>query len=580
VGNQLFFGDNLEVLRDQIADSSVDLVYLDPPFNSDARYNVLFASPDDKKASAQAMAFRDTWTWDQEAEWAFSEVARLGGSLASYVNAMHSALGRSDMMAYLVMMAVRLYELRRVLKPTGALYLHCDPTASHYLKVILDGIFGPGRLRNEIIWHRTGAKSLSTRRLPSNHDVILSYAMSDDSVWNLDAACLPYDPENLPAKTAQKYCHVDDAGRRFQLDNLLNPNKDRPNLTYEFLGVLRTWRWTRERMQAAYDAGLIHQSGPGRVPRLKRYLDEQRGAPLSDVWSDIMPLNSQAKERLGYPTQKPLSLLERIIALSTLPGQTVLDPFCGCGTTVHAAHRLDRQWIGVDVAYHAVEVMSERLERNLGLAEGRDYSISGRPNDIGSAVRLAERDKYQFQWWANYLVGVQQMKEVRRGRDQGIDGEMFFPAGPGKGFGRILTSVKGGNNVGVSDLRDFRGVLEREGADAGLFICLRRPTRDMRQNAASAGFFSIGSSQYPRLQVVSIQEWFEDGARPVLPTMAHLARRSGSPDKPARQGRRPDPRQAELLLPIGDIASSGSKTHVNPRLLVPDDQADLLTTAI
>lgn len=567
--NQLYFGDNLDVLREKVTDQSVDLVYLDPPFNSDARYNVLFRSNDELIASAQAEAFRDTWTWDAEAEWAFSEVAKTGGSLATFVNALHTALGRSDLMAYLVMMAVRLNELRRVLKPSGSLFLHCDPTASHYLKIMLDGILGPERFRNEIIWHRTGAKSLASTRLPSNHDVILSYSAADAAFWNKEAAFLPYDLENLPAKTLAKYSHVGPDGRRFRLDNLLNPNKDRPNLTYEFMGVTRVWRWTLDRMQAAAAAGLIHQSGPGRVPSLKRYIDEQKGLPLSDVWSDIQPLNSQARERLGYPTQKPLKLLERILSLATKPDSVVLDPFCGCGTTVHAAQLLGRPWIGIDVAYHAVEVISDRLTRHFSLKPGVDFELGGKPNDLASATRLAERDKFQFQWWANYLVGVQQMREVKRGADQGIDGEIYFMGGPGRGYGRILTSVKGGKSVGVSDLRDFRGVLEREGADGGLFICLRRPTRDMKMNAASAGFFSHGSSQIPRLQVVSIEEWYEDGARPVLPTTEHLARRASSPIAPSAgvmKGKRPDARQSEMLFPVvGQGPVDDAKVYINPR---------------
>ncbi|OYX43356.1 MAG: site-specific DNA-methyltransferase [Rhodobacterales bacterium 32-67-9] len=563
--NALYFGDNLEVLREHVKDHTVDLIYLDPPFNSDARYNVLFESPDEKRRSAQAEAFRDTWFWDHEAEDAFRQVAQIGGPLALFVNALYGALGRSDLMAYLVMMAVRLHELRRVLKPSGSLYIHCDPTASHYLKIMLDGIFGPELFRNEIVWNRTGAKSLTSRRLPSNHDIILVYGGSTDAFWNTEASYMPYDEADLPDKTRQKYCHRDERGRRYQLDNLLNPNKDRPNLTYEFMGVTRVWRWTKDRMEAARAAGMIHQTAPGRVPRFRRYLDEQKGLPLSDVWADINPLNSQARERLGYPTQKPLKLLERIIALSSKKDDLVLDPFCGCGTTVHAAASTGRRWVGIDVAYHAIELVADRLTKNLGLKEGMNFEVDGRPNDFASAVKLAERNKYQFQWWANYLVGVQQLREIKKGRDQGIDGEIFFPGGPGKGFGRILTSVKGGNSVGVSDVRDFRGVLEREGADGGLFICLRRPTRDMAQNAASAGFFSIGNSQYPRLQIVSIEAWFEDNQQPVIPSTAHLARRPSSVPTARATGKKSDARQTEMKFPIAGGMSDGTKVHWNPR---------------
>lgn len=296
---------------------------------------------------------------------------------------------------------------------------------------------------------------------------------------------------------------------------------------------------------------------------MKRYLDEQEGLPLSDVWVDIPPLNSQARERLGYPTQKPLKLLERILALSSKEGDVVLDPFCGCGTSMHAAQALKRNWIGIDIAYHAVEVISDRLERHFGLKAGTHYTLRGRPSDLMSAERLASQDKYQFQWWANYLVGVQQMREVRRGRDQGIDGEIFFPAGPGRGFGRILTSVKGGQRVGVEDVRDFRGVMEREGAEGGLFVCLRRPTRDMRHNAASAGFFSVGSTQFPRLQIVSIEEWFEDNARPILPSVGALARPLAATPKAVRS-RKNDPRQGELLLPF--LGTGSGVVHLNAHL--------------
>jgi len=242
------------------------------------------------------------------------------------------------MMAYLAMMAPRLVELRRVLKETGCVFLHCDPAASHYLKLLMDAVFGADNFRNEIIWQRTLSKGLTTRALPDNHDVILSYQKTDKGMWHPDVMCQPYDLDDLDAKTLQKYSQKDSAGRRYQLTSLLNPNPDRPNLTYEFLGITRVWRWTKDRMQAAYDAGLIVQPRPGAVPRFKRYLDEQRGKPLGDVWTDIPPLNSQAIERLGYPTQKPEALLERIIAGSSSEGDTVLDPFCGCGTTI-ARHK-------------------------------------------------------------------------------------------------------------------------------------------------------------------------------------------------------------------------------------------------
>lgn len=302
--NKLFYGDNLPVLREHVSDESVDLVYLDPPFNSNRSYSVIFGTKVSDDANAQIQAFDDTWAWTNETEKLFRDVlVHQPAAVADAMQAFRTLLGESDPMAYLVMMAPRLVEMHRVLKPTGSLVLHCDPTMSHYLKVLLDALFGADKVKNEIIWQRTGAKSYQSRRLASNHDVLLYYTKSEAGTWNSDQAVLPYTEDSLDEKTAEKYSQKDAYGRRYQLTSLVGPNDPRPNLTYEFLGVTRRWRWTKDRMQAAYEAGQVVQTGPGRVPRFKRYLDEQRGKPLSDVWSDIPPLNSQAAERLGYPTK-------------------------------------------------------------------------------------------------------------------------------------------------------------------------------------------------------------------------------------------------------------------------------------
>jgi site-specific DNA-methyltransferase (adenine-specific) len=287
-------------LRRYVKDETVDLVYLDPPFKSDQNYNVLFVERDGARSASQARAFRDTWLWDETAAAAYHEVVEHGpDAVAKAMTGFRALLSDSDMLAYLAMMAPRLVELRRVLKPTGSVYLHCDPTASHYLKLLMDAAFRPQQFQNEIIWQRTPSKSLMKRRLPSNHDTILAYRNGDETTWNLEATFQGYDPKKLDAKTAGKYSHQDPDGRVYRLDNLINPNPNRPNLTYEFLGVKKVWRWTKDRMQRAYDAGLVVQTKSGAVPQLKRYLDEQRGRPLADVWADISPLNSQARERLG-----------------------------------------------------------------------------------------------------------------------------------------------------------------------------------------------------------------------------------------------------------------------------------------
>ncbi len=499
--NRLYYGDNLDVLRRHVDDASVDLVYLDPPFNSNASYNVLFAERNGTQAASQIKAFEDTWTWDENAARACAETIEAGGKVSEAMQAFRTFLGDSDMMAYVAMMAPRLVELCRVMKPTASLYLHCDPTASHYLKILLDAVFGPENFRNEIIWHRTLAKGLTTRALPINHDVILSYQRSDKATWQADQVFRPYNPDDLDDKTLEKYSLREPNGRRYQLTSLLNPNPDRPNLTYEFLGVTRVWRWTKERMQAAYDAGLVVQPKPGAVPRFKRYLDEQRGKPLGDVWTDIPPLNSQAKERLGYPTQKPEALLERIITLSSNEGDMVLDPFCGCGTTIAAAQKLNCSWIGIDITSLAISLIRHRLADTFG---GKaEYEVIGEPVSLPDAAKLAHDDPYQFQWWALGLVGARPI-EQKKGADRGIDGRIYFHEGDTTKTKQIVLSVKAGH-VTVAHVRDLRGVLDREKAQIGVLLCMEDPTTPMRKETANAGFYKSPWGQHPRLQILTIE---------------------------------------------------------------------------
>lgn len=506
--NELYYGDNLSILRDHILSESVDLIYLDPPFNSNQDYNVLFREQDGTRAAAQMLAFEDTWQWDQAAAQTYQETVEAGGKVSQVLRAYWSFLGGNNMMAYLAMMAPRLVELHRVLKPTGSLYLHCDPTASHYIKLLLDSVFGVEHFINEIVWLRTMAKGLMSRRLPNNHDVIFGYRKTDEATWNEDEVFSPYDVNDLDEKTAEKYSQVDGCGRLYQLTSLLNPNPDRPNLTYEFLGVTRVWRWTKERMQAAYEQGLIVQPRPGAVPRFKRYLDEQKGKPFGDVWTDIPPLNSQAKERLGYPTQKPEALLERIIKISSDEGDVVLDPFCGCGTAISVAESLHRKWVGIDVTHLAVGLIRHRLQHAYrGAAR---YRVIGEPVSLYDAEALAAADPYEFQWWAAGLVGGRIDK--KRGADQGIDGRLFFHDDPRPGTTKqIILSVKSGK-IPPSHLRELRGVIDREGAEIGVLLTLRPPTQPMRREAASAGFYSSPwGTKHPRLQIITIEELLAGG---------------------------------------------------------------------
>lgn len=530
---RLYFGDNLDMLRSHVADESVDLIYLDPPFNSKAQYNVLFKTPAGAAADAQLEAFQDSWHWGETAEAAFADVIHGGGSAAKILAALRASLGENDMMAYLAMMTVRLSELHRVLSPQGSLFLHCDPTASHYLKIILDAVFGPTRYTNEIVWKRSDAHNdakQGSKHFGRIHDVLLYYRKSEAAPFNV-----AYRP--LPASTVEKwYRHVEaETGRRYNKGDVTGPGgAAKGNPFYEWNGVSRYWRYSRENMQRLQDEGRLVYSGSGMTYQ-KRYLDESKGVPLQDFWDDVPMLRglNSSGERLGYPTQKPLALLERVILAASHEGQTVLDPFCGCGTTVHAAEKLGRDWIGVDVTHHAVTVIEDRMAAafpNLKL------SVEGRPRDLASARDLARRNKYQFQWWANWLFGVDQYRERKKGADRGIDGEIFFLNGP-RGVGRIIISVKGGEHVGVEAVRDLRAVVEREKAELGVLVTLAAHTRPMTTEASSAGFVSTAHGEFPRLQLVAVEDLFE-GRRPRLPVRAPFEQLKAATPRPKRKDER------------------------------------------
>jgi site-specific DNA-methyltransferase (adenine-specific) len=529
VTNKLFYGDNLDVLRDEIASESVDLIYLDPPFNSNANYNVLFKSKTGEGADAQITAFEDTWHWNDKAEDAFDQVMRSGLSGASeLLRAMRGFLGENDMMAYLAMMAIRMIELHRVLKPTGSLYLHCDPTASHYLKLLLDGVFGKENFRNEIVWKRSHPKGHAFTRFATSHDVIFAYSReAGAATWN--PTWIAHDEE----RAAEQYALKDGDGRRYQLTSLLNPNTDRPNLTYEFKGVTKVWRWTRDRMEEADRQGLIvvPKGGQG-IPRFKRYLDEQQGIPLGDFWDDI-PI-AAGRERLGYPTQKPLALLERIIAASSNEGQVILDPFCGCGTALDAAQKLGRQWIGIDVTHLAIHLIEKRLRDRYS---GIEFEVHGTPKDLASARELAARDKHEFEKWALAQVDAVPWKGGRKGADTGIDGIIYFKP-DGKRTEKAIVEVKGGG-TGVKDIGRLAQVMEREKAPLGVFVTAEMPTSAMIKDAAAVGRFEDEWGRtYPRLQIITLAEMFQ-GKKPDIPFV--------DPSSIKRAKREDTARQASLL---------------------------------
>jgi DNA modification methylase len=504
--NRLFYGDNLDVLRQHVASESVDLVYLDPPFNSNANYNVLFKERDGTQAAAQIQAFEDTWRWDEGAARAYQELVETGGRVSQAMQAFRTLLGDTDMLAYLAMMAPRLGELRRVLKPTGSIYLHCDPTASHYLKMLMDAVFGPAQFSSEIIWKRYGAHS-NSMRYGAVHDVILFYGRSDQVVFNRQFE--PY----TPAYIEERFRFKDPDGRRWAEQNLNNP-ATRPNLMYPFkakngrtyASPTNGWKYTKERMTALDAGGGLHypKKLAGRL-RLKNYLDEMPGVPIPDVWSDLNVIGGTSPERLGYPTQKPIALLERIITSSSNEGDVVLDAFCGCGTTVAAAQKLNRQWIGIDITNLAIGLIRHRLRDAYGDDIEQTYEVIGEPVSVADAETLAASDPYQFQWWALGLVGARPA-EGKKGADQGIDGRIYFHEGDaGNATKQVILSVKAGK-LHAPYVRDLRGVIEREKAAIGVMLALDEPTKAMRTEAASAGFYKSPWGQHPRLQIVTVGE--------------------------------------------------------------------------
>ena len=505
--NTLYYGDNLEILREHVPDESVDLVYLDPPFNSNASYNVLFREQTGEGSPAQIKAFTDTWEWTQESQRTFEQEIMLNpaapANVREMVNAFRQFIGSNAMMAYLVMMTPRLVELRRVLKPTGSIYLHCDPTASHYLKLLMDAVFGSRNYRNEVTWKRFNFHADATR-FGRITDRILFYTKSDNYEWNRQRV------QFKDSYIESHFRHTDEDGRRYRLDNLNPPGGRGP--VYEFHGVTRAWRYTEENMLKLEAEGRIYPT-PGGIPQLMRYLDELDGEAVNDLWFDIPPINPRAKERLGYPTQKPQGLLERIISASSNEGDVVLDPFCGCGTAIAAAHKLNRSWIGIDITHLAVALMKNRLKTAFNILPGQDYKVVGEPVDVGSARALAEQDRFQFEFWAMSLLEAFPRDQDKRGADRGIDGVVYFIDGPRRAVNKAVVQVKSGR-VSSPLIRDLVGTVEREKAAMGLFITLEEPTRDMRTEAVSAGYYhsDLWQTDFPKIQIRTVGELLEGRA--------------------------------------------------------------------
>jgi len=517
--NTLFYGDNLPILREYIPDESIDLIYLDPPFNSNRTYNVLFKQESGQDSEAQIAAFEDTWHWNQAAEETYHElVTAAPPHVGQMIGALRGFIGQNQMMAYLVMMAARLVELHRVLKPTGSLYLHCDPTASHYLKIVLDTIFGPMNYQNEIIWKRTTAHNTTSRKYGAITDTIFFYSKSGRYYFNPPSGL--HDEKYV--KSFYRYTEPD--GRRYRLDKIERNQAlgIRPNLIYEYKGYTPIWGWmmVREKLEEFDRLGKLVWNSKGK-PLRKIYLDEVEKPKIGDLWDDVPPVAASAAERLGYPTQKPLALLERIIQASSNPGDIVLDPFCGCGTTVAAAQKLGRRWVGIDITHLSIALQKYRLKQ---MFPDATFNVVGEPTSISGARQLAEEDRFQFQWWALSLIrarpfgGSSSGKTGKKGADKGIDGLISFIDDNTSKVKQVIIQVKSGK-VNSRDIRDLVGTLNRESAAIGVFLTLEEPTRDMRTEAVTAGFYhSPGWNQdYPRVQILTVKDLLDGTARLEMP---------------------------------------------------------------
>jgi DNA modification methylase len=528
--NKLYYGDNLDIMQ-QMPLNSVDLIYLDPPFKSNKDYNLLYKTMTGKPVPEQAEAFCDTWEMDPKKERLARTIPIQMRELGIedyyiefwrlWVNALRHT--QPHLLAYLIYMVQRLLFMKVLLCPTGSIYLHCDPTASHYIKVMMDGIFGHNNFRNEIIWRRTGAHGRAKRWGPI-HDTILFYTKSNNYTWN--RVFEQYDESYL-----NNFYRFNDRYGRYRLVTLDGPGPRQGDSGKSWRGVdptLKKRHWElppdralpdwfdfppgyskmtiQKRLDVLDSAGLIYWPPKGNVPQYKRYLNVSEGNPIQDIISDIRPVGSQAKERLGYPTQKPIALLERIITASSNEGETIFDPFCGCGTSIYAAINTKRKWIGCDIAILAIKLIKEVLTGDkYRLVEGVHYEVDGIPASVEQAETLFRNNPYQFQHWAVERVGGFPMR--KKVADRGIDGRIYFETRDG--LNDMVLSVKGGN-IHPTDIRDLRGVLEREpNAKLAGFISLKKPTKSMKEEAAQANSFEYNDVPYARIQLLTIEEILE-----------------------------------------------------------------------
>ena len=517
----MYYGDCLEVMRGW-RDESVDLIYLDPPFNSKADYNILFGKAQDKGKDkqdlAQMTAFTDTWQWDAAAAERVEKISKAIEHPAHYAIKSFEVLFRGEgngMLAYLSYMAERLAEMPRLLKSTGSIYLHCDPAASNGLKTIMDEVFGRANFRDEVFWKRATSAQKGSQYAPkkwgSNVDILLFYSKTDEV--NLSPFVQLTD-----AETTVKFNRVDENGERYSTEAApiwRSPGMGaRPNLCYEWRGFVNPhpsgWRLSKPRLEEEYQKGNIVIRGDGRLER-RKYLRDYAGAQPGNLWDDINP--AAGNERLGYPTQKPIALLKRIVEASSNQGDIVLDPFCGCGTTIEAAHLLKRKWLGIDISTYALEVIRRERMKDMQIP------LSGVPMDLASATSFARNNPFDFEKWAVTRIPGFAPNTVQRG-DGGIDGRARIWGGE-KDNDLCIAQVKGGEAPSVDSVKAFAGMLIGNKAAIGVYITLRPlATPTVKKCIADAGKIAIGAKQYPRLVMYSIQEHF-DNRPPNLPTFAH-----------------------------------------------------------
>lgn len=545
--NTLYYGDNLDVLRKYIKDETVDLCYIDPPFNSKRNYNQIYNNVGTEDR-AQAQAFVDTWVWDDIAAAGFAEIigndaGRFTPQTVDLIKGLQLVLKKGSLLAYLVSMALRVTEIHRVLKATGSFYLHCDPTASHYLKLVLDTVFvvNGGDYRNEIIWKRAhtvkGNSGQGSKRFDTNHDVIFFYVKNLGNTFN------PQFREYSDDYLNKTYRFVEaDSGRRYRLISMIGPGgASKGNPQYEVFGITRYWRYSQVKMQELIEEGMVIQTNPGTVPVRKQYLDSGEGVGVQTIWEDLPALGAASAERLGYPTQKPMALLERIIAASTNEGDTVLDAFCGCGTTVAAAEKMNRRWIGIDITYQSIALILRRLEDQYGAGALLNITLSGVPRDLASAQALAlkqdDRVRKEFEKWA--VLTYSQNRAVindKKGADRGIDGTAFFVTGADTNA-KVVFQVKSGN-VGRGDIAKLNSDRLREGAEMAVFLTLKPPTRDMTEEAKAVDVYRhpLMGRDYGRIQIVTVAEMVEENRRLEMPLALEVLKTAQTVTKDAQAG--------------------------------------------